>query len=279
MSWAIGFDTKWNRDIGYGVPAFCDYPGCTDEIDRGLSYVCGGEPYGGDRGCGLYFCGNHIKVHERLPQLCAHCSPRRLAPFTPSKEHPKWAQWKLTHSSWEQWRSDSPEEVKALEQIINDSIGRYGINPLIKNKKLQPGERYNRMVLMEPRGLNKNGSHIWLCRCDCGTDKVVVGSDVRRGKIQSCGCKNYDRAVNRDAAAKFPFLYGRWMDLRGHADAAWQDFDQFRIDVADKYFEGATIRRIDRTKPSSKENCRWVGFIIKQRGKRMVRSRKEVKIA
>ena len=26
MGWSIGFDSKWNRDIGYGVPATCDYP-------------------------------------------------------------------------------------------------------------------------------------------------------------------------------------------------------------------------------------------------------------
>lgn len=28
MSWVIGFDSNWNRDIGYGVLAFCDHPGC-----------------------------------------------------------------------------------------------------------------------------------------------------------------------------------------------------------------------------------------------------------
>ncbi len=44
MSWAVGFDETWQRDIGYGVPAYCDHPGCMAEIDRGLSYVCGGEP-------------------------------------------------------------------------------------------------------------------------------------------------------------------------------------------------------------------------------------------
>lgn len=59
MSWAVGYDAKWHRDIGYGVPATCDYPGCAAEIDRGLGYVCAGEPYGGEHGCGLYFCDAH----------------------------------------------------------------------------------------------------------------------------------------------------------------------------------------------------------------------------
>ena len=60
MSWAIGFDSRWNRDIGYGVPATCDFPGCGVDIDRGLAFVCGGEPYGGEDGCGLYFCASHL---------------------------------------------------------------------------------------------------------------------------------------------------------------------------------------------------------------------------
>lgn len=64
MGWSIGYDSKWKRDIGYGVPASCDYPGCDAEIDRGLSYVCGGEPYGGEVGCGLYFCAAHLLYHR-----------------------------------------------------------------------------------------------------------------------------------------------------------------------------------------------------------------------
>jgi hypothetical protein len=48
MGWSIGYDSKWKRDIGYGVPAPCDLPGCDKEIDRGLAFVCGTEPYGGE---------------------------------------------------------------------------------------------------------------------------------------------------------------------------------------------------------------------------------------
>ena len=36
MSWSIGYDDNWDRDIGYGVPAYCDHPGCNEEIDRGF---------------------------------------------------------------------------------------------------------------------------------------------------------------------------------------------------------------------------------------------------
>ena len=69
MGWSVGYDSKWERDIGYGVPAICDHPGCNKEIDRGLGYVCGGEPYGGEHGCGLFFCGEHLLMTKK-GQLC-----------------------------------------------------------------------------------------------------------------------------------------------------------------------------------------------------------------
>ena len=109
MSWSIGFDTRWQRDIGYGVPAYCDYPGCVEEIDRGLSYVCGGEPRGGDAGCGLYFCG----VHRDFESLCERCACVEAQPFEPKPEHPDWIAWKLTDSSWQRWRDENPAEVAA----------------------------------------------------------------------------------------------------------------------------------------------------------------------
>lgn len=116
MSWAIGFDSNWQRDIGYGVPACCDHPQCLEPIDRGLSYVCGGEPYGGDRGCGLYFCGNHRQFFERLPELCERCGPRKKKPFKPSDDVPEWIHHKLTHESWAQWRNENREVVARLRE-------------------------------------------------------------------------------------------------------------------------------------------------------------------
>lgn len=119
MGWSIGFDSNWNRDIGYGVPATCDHPECSKKIDRGLAHVCGGEPYGGEHGCGLYFCGHHLAgAHQR----CQKCNSRRK-PFVPKPDHPHWIEWKLTHSSWQQWRDENPEEVARLRASAPAPIG------------------------------------------------------------------------------------------------------------------------------------------------------------
>lgn len=107
MGWSIGFDEKWNRDIGYGVPAWCDHPDCNERIDRGLSYVCANaEPRGGE-GCGLYFCPEHkgcfVVDNEELNDCCERCFQGK-EPFAPKPEHPEWLEFKATDESWAAWR-------------------------------------------------------------------------------------------------------------------------------------------------------------------------------
>ncbi|MBR7792350.1 hypothetical protein KDM87_07030 [Undibacterium sp. FT147W] len=109
MSWSIGYDRHWNRDIGYGVPAICDHPECNEKIDRGLSYVCmSEEPHGGD-GCGLYFCWKHLTTCGC--ERCAAGDP----PFQPKPDSSEWVEWKLTDESWAQWRAENPDEVAKLK--------------------------------------------------------------------------------------------------------------------------------------------------------------------
>lgn len=118
MGWAVGYDEYWQRDIGYGVPAFCDHPKCSVEIDRGLSYVCGGEPYGGEHGCGLYFCGKHLAYYtSNRSQACARCGSYRK-PFKAKLDHTDWIRHKLTDESWQEWRTQHPDEVLRLSTSL-----------------------------------------------------------------------------------------------------------------------------------------------------------------
>lgn len=104
MSWSIGYDQHWKRDIGYGVPCLCDHPGCDKQIDRGLAYVCGGEPYGADDGCGLYFCDEHGGGFQ-----CDQCA-NDLPPFTPKPDIEEWTNFKMTDPSWAEWRAEQKQK-------------------------------------------------------------------------------------------------------------------------------------------------------------------------
>lgn len=103
MGWAnCGTDSK-GRPIGYAHAATCDHPGCEAQIDRGLSYACGGMH--GERAtvaddadvCEGYFCPEHLDVLEipdgddgsRWVQACSTCVER--APKCSSCGMPSWA--------------------------------------------------------------------------------------------------------------------------------------------------------------------------------------------
>lgn len=56
------------KEAGYYVEATCEHPGCSAKIDRGMSFVCAGEP--GDQGgwsCEGYFCNDHLYSVGCLP--------------------------------------------------------------------------------------------------------------------------------------------------------------------------------------------------------------------
>lgn len=118
MGWAVGYDDRWSRDIGYGVPAWCDHPQCNAVIDRGLAYVCcDQEPYGGEKGCGLYFCSEHTRGNSR--HRCSPCSHGRK-PYPPKPEHPEWIEHKLTDPSWQEWRDKHADECAALRRSLEE---------------------------------------------------------------------------------------------------------------------------------------------------------------
>lgn len=127
MGWAVGYDHNWRRDIGYGVPAVCDHPGCNEEINRGLAYVCGGEPYGGEDGCGLHFCGKHLRlgVEGKERQVCERCA-KGQEPFAPKPDTAEWMRWKLTDPSWQQWRDENPAEVADMQKRIEAEVMEVG---------------------------------------------------------------------------------------------------------------------------------------------------------
>jgi hypothetical protein len=73
------------RQAGYAVKDICNDNDCTEEIDRGLAYLCGETPGGDEWGCGGYFCGAHLFLHynydggRELPQLCQRCMDQAVS--------------------------------------------------------------------------------------------------------------------------------------------------------------------------------------------------------
>ena len=59
------------------------------------------------------------------------------------------------------------------------------------------GRRFGRLLVVEKHG-NKGKAVAWLCKCDCGSEVIVRGHDLRNGATQSCGCIHKEQLVERN---------------------------------------------------------------------------------
>ena len=67
------------------------------------------------------------------------------------------------------------------------------------------GVRYGRLTAIEPVGTDiKSGLIFWRCRCDCRNEVLVSGSQLRRGRIRSCGCLRRKAVIVPRSKARFP---------------------------------------------------------------------------
>lgn len=57
------------------------------------------------------------------------------------------------------------------------------------------GKRFGNLQVVSraprPEGLTSAGAY-WLCKCDCGNEKIIMGKSLRTGKTISCGCHSQD---------------------------------------------------------------------------------------
>lgn len=56
------------------------------------------------------------------------------------------------------------------------------------------GQTYGRWTVLERAESLNNKDTCWLCRCQCGNEKIVFGKNLKNGRSKSCGC--YKKEVN-----------------------------------------------------------------------------------
>lgn len=107
----MGYQVYWHngRWQGYGVPAYCDFPGCKIEIDRGMGFQ---HPDDAEHGSGvpeIFCCGEHMNTEIDLSTFEIE-----------RKEHPDWLRHVLSHDSWDKWRNGHPDSVEAMRNQLNE---------------------------------------------------------------------------------------------------------------------------------------------------------------
>lgn len=73
---------------------------------------------------------------------------------------------------------------------------------MVKVKENLTGKHFNRLrVIKQAEDYIYNGIHSarWECKCDCGSNKVIIASsyDLKSGKTRSCGCYKRDKLYIR----------------------------------------------------------------------------------
>lgn len=66
---------------------------------------------------------------------------------------------------------------------------------LRKRAKVEIGQKYSKLTVIEYLGLDSRNQRLWKCQCDCGNTKVVTTRALTSGHTRSCGCL-YPKAEN-----------------------------------------------------------------------------------
>lgn len=143
------------------------------------------------------------------------------------------------------------------------------------------GVRVGRLLVRRRSGSDRNGKAQWLCKCDCGSSKVVNGRLLRKRSVRSCGCfrKEYLRTSMRKRATTHgksrSRTYQSWVRMisrctntkdpswpryggRGiSVHQPWRDsFGRFLSDMGERPI-GTSLDRIDNDSGYRPDNCRW----------------------
>ena len=66
------------------------------------------------------------------------------------------------------------------------------------------GQKFTRLtVIAETEPVGKRQRTAWLCKCECGNEKIVKADELKSGDTKSCGCWNQEKRKERASV-----LYG-----------------------------------------------------------------------
>ena len=71
------------------------------------------------------------------------------------------------------------------------------------------GKIFERLTVVKRVENDEHGRSMWLCKCECGNQKVVMGKCLRNGHTKSCGCLNKEIVSKSSLKDVSGVKYGR----------------------------------------------------------------------
>lgn len=154
------------------------------------------------------------------------------------------------------------------------------------------GKKFTRYTVLKMHHERaKCGAVLWVCRCDCGNERLVIAQNLIRGNSKSCGClcrENTSKANSTHRLTKHP-VYKSWasMKKRCHGNdphaykyygsrgikmcERWERFENFWDDMSPTWKQGLKIERINNDGDYCPENCKWATHSEQLRNTRLTR--------
>lgn len=154
-------------------------------------------------------------------------------------------------------------------------------------KETLVGKTFGKWTVLEQKENNKSGKKQYLCRCECGTTKTIVGSKLVRGKTFSC--RPCSKTKHGDCGTKLYMVWGTMVQRcyneknsgfknyggRGilMCDSWRNSFSEFKKwALKAGYKPGLMIDRIDNDKGYFPENCRFTTRLVQNNNRRNCRN-------